>query len=206
MSAEKSKEAKIGIILLAAGGSSRLGRPKQLLRYKDETLLQHTLREALSSHAELVVIVLGAGADVLQKEINADRAHVVINNEWQEGMASSIRAGVEEISKVYPSIKGLILLVCDQPYIQAGLLNQLITAHQKTSKRIVACSYGNTYGPPVLFHQSLFPELLQLEGDTGARRIVQQHIDDVEVIPFSKGIVDIDTQADYEKIKTEENE
>ena len=204
MSVEKNKEEQIGIILLAAGDSSRLGHPKQLLRYKGQTLLQHSLHKALTSNAQSVVVVLGANADIFQEEITGDKIHVVINADWQEGMASSIRTGIRAITEINAPLQGVILLVCDQPFINATLLNNLITAHQKTGKKIIACSYGNTFGPPVFFYQSLFSELLQLRGDTGARSIIRQHIDNVEAIPFPEGTFDIDTNADYEKIKRDD--
>lgn len=201
MAAEKSKEKQVGIILLAAGGSSRLGQPKQLLLYKGQTLLQYSLNEALTSNAQSVIVVLGANADILQDEIAGEKVNVVINADWQEGMASSIRTGVKAITEISPFIEGVILLVCDQPFINSALLNNLITAHQKTGKEIVACTYGNTFGPPVFFHHSLFSELLQLKGDTGARSIVQKHLDNMEAIPFPGGIFDIDTEGDFEKSK-----
>jgi molybdenum cofactor cytidylyltransferase len=201
MAAEKNKEEQVGIILLAAGGSSRLGQPKQLLPYKGQTLLQNTLSVALTSNAQSAMVVLGANANILQKEITDSKIHVIVNNDWQEGMASSIRAGVKAITEICPSIEGVILLVCDQPFVNSALLNNLITAHQKTGKEIVACTYGNTFGPPVFFHHSLFAELLQLKGDRGARSIVQKHLDNMEAIPFPEGIFDIDTEGDYEKIK-----
>jgi molybdenum cofactor cytidylyltransferase len=201
MTAEKNKEEQVGIILLAAGGSSRLGKPKQLLLYKGQTLVQNTLSVALTSNAQSVIVVLGANADILQTEITNGKIHVVVNDDWQEGMGSSIRTGVKAITEINPSTEGVILLVCDQPFINSALLNNLITAHQKTGKEIVACTYGNTFGPPVFFHQSLFSELLQLKGDTGARSIVQKHLDNMEAIPFPEGIFDIDTEGDYQKIK-----
>lgn len=196
-----SKEKQIGIILLAAGESSRLGKPKQLLLYKGQTLLQHTLNEALTCNPELVVVVLGANAETLQKDVTGNKVHVAINTQWPEGMASSIRTGIKTIIEINPSACGVILLLCDQPFINADLLNDLITAHQKTSKGIVACNYGNSFGPPVFFHQSLFPELLELKGDIGARSIIQRHTDNVEAVFFPGGVFDIDTEADYEKLK-----
>jgi molybdenum cofactor cytidylyltransferase len=198
---ENIKEKQIGIVLLAAGESSRLGKPKQLLLYKGQTLLQHTLNEALTSNPELIVVVLGANAETLQKDVAGNKVHVAINTQWPEGMASSIRTGIKTIIEINPSAYGVILLVCDQPFINAGLLNDLITAHQKTNKEIVACNYGNAFGPPVFFHQSLFPELLELKGDIGARSIIQRHTDNVEAVSFPGGAFDIDTEADYEKIK-----
>jgi molybdenum cofactor cytidylyltransferase len=188
----------IGIILLAAGGSVRLGHPKQLLKFGDRTLLEYCIEAALASRAKPVVVVLGANADQLQQEINTEKVQVVMNQNWEEGMASSIRCGVSAFDDI---VEGIILMVCDQPYVSADLLNELIETHQKSGKQIVACSYGNTFGPPVFFHRSLFGELLQLKGDVGARNIVKQHSDLVETIPFVKGIVDIDTEADYSKLK-----
>lgn len=202
MAAEKSNEKRVGIILLAAGSSSRLGRPKQLLPFDGHSLLQHSVQEALASNAQPVVIVLGANSDTLRKEIMGDNVHVVMNAEWQQGMASSIRSGVKALTEISPASEGVIVMVCDQPFVTATLLNILITAYQKTRKPIVACSYENTFGPPVFFHHSLFKELLRLKGDVGARGVVRQHIDTVEVIPFPQGIYDVDTEAGYQRVKS----
>ena len=200
----KNKVGEIGIILLAAGASLRLGRPKQLLPYKDKTLLRYSLEEAIASRAQSVVVVLGANADTLQKEVSGYPVHTTINELWQEGMASSIRSGIKAITEINPVIEGAILIVCDQPFITAELLNTLMFTHQTTGKGIVACTYGNTFGPPAFFHHSFFPELLQLKGDVGARSIVQKNIGNVEAIPFPKGTFDIDTLKDYEFVKDDE--
>ena len=197
----KSDSNHVGIILLAGGESSRLGRPKQLLTYQGQTLLRYSLQVALDSHAQPIIAVVGSDADTMQKEINDNRVHVVVNKEWPEGMASSIRCGVKAITGTSPAAEGVIIMVCDQPYVTSQLLNELITAHQETGKPIVPSGYENTFGPPVLFHRALFDELLQLKGDIGARGIIKQHINDVEVVPFPDGTYDIDTEADYEKVK-----
>lgn len=202
MSEEKTKTTNIGVILLAAGNSTRLGRPKQMLLYGGLTLLQHSIQVAMESDAYPTIVVLGANGDALKKEIDGMEVHAVENREWQEGMASSIRCGIDAFTQFNRNAEGMILMVCDQPFVTASLLNELITAHRKTGKPIVACGYDNTFGPPVFFHQSLFEELLQLKGDVGARGIVRQHSDDVEVIPFPEGAYDIDTEADYERIKS----
>lgn len=204
MMAEETRKAQsVGIILLAAGASSRLGRPKQLLSYKGKTLLQYSLEQAIASAAEMAVVVLGANKDVFQKEINGYNIHVAINAGWQEGMASSIRTGIKAILETNSSIKAVILAVCDQPFMTTDLLNTLMEAHEKTGKGIVTCTYDNTFGPPVFFHRSFFSELLQLKNDVGARSIVKQHADEVEAIPFPGGILDIDTERDYDLIKDE---
>ncbi|MBC7826209.1 MAG: nucleotidyltransferase family protein [Chitinophagaceae bacterium] len=200
MSAEKINSKNIGLILLAAGESSRLGTPKQLLLHDDRTLLQHSLQAASDSDARPVIVVLGANADTIKRGINGSNGHVIINTEWQEGMASSIRFGINALVRMSPFAEGTILMVCDQPYVSPTLLNNLITTHKETGKPVVACSYGNTFGPPVFFHKTMFPELLQLRGDVGAKGIIRQHVDDVELIPFPKGNMDIDTEADYKKL------
>jgi molybdenum cofactor cytidylyltransferase len=144
-----------------------------------------------------VVVVLGANADILIKEINETKVTVVENGEWQEGMASSIRAGLNSLIKKSPSADAVILMVCDQPFVSASILNDLISTQQKTGKPIVACNYGEAIGPPALFHQSLFDELIQLEGDVGARKIILQHSGEVATVYFPEGKIDIDTEADY---------
>lgn len=198
ISAGKSYAKSIGAILLAAGESSRLGTPKQLLLYKGQTLLQHILKTVIDSNADPVVVVLGAHANIIEKKIDSNAANVIVNDAWREGMASSIQVGIKMLLRVNPSAEGAVLLVCDQPYVTSSLLNELIEAHQNTGNPIITCSYADTFGPPTLFHKSLFPELLQLKGDVGARSILQHHSNKVEAIPFPEGNQDIDTMADYE--------
>lgn len=192
----------VGVLVLAGGGSARLGHPKQLLSYRGTTLLQHSVQEALAAGVGPVIVVLGADAENVKKSLDHPPVKVVINHGWKEGMASSIRCGVQDFQKNYPGVEGLILMVCDQPFIRAALLTELITAHRETGKPVVACSYAGTFGPPVFFHHSLLEELLRLEGDIGARAVVQQHADAVAVIPFPDGAFDVDTNQDVERLKT----
>jgi molybdenum cofactor cytidylyltransferase len=203
MTESKNQPAPIGIIILAGGASSRLGRPKQLLPYRDKTLLQRAVQTARASLAYPVVIVLGAEAERVQNEVSDQDVHTVVNAEWKEGMASSIRCGLNTFMQRDPTAAGVILMVCDQPFVTTSLLNDLIAAHQKTGKPVVTCSYEDTFGPPVFFHRSLFEELLQLKGDIGARSVVKQHANEVEVVLFPKGTFDVDTEADYEKLKNQ---
>lgn len=203
MSVVQSGHLPVGVILLAAGGSSRLGQPKQLVEYKGRSLLEHSVKTALSSNAQLTVVVLGANANAFKEEIKENKVHIVVNTAWQTGMASSIQSGLKEFTAICPSAEGVVLMVCDQPFVTASLLNDLLEAHKKTGKPIIACSYENTFGPPVFFHHVFFPALLQLEGDVGARGVIRQHADDVEVVPFPEGRFDVDTKADYEIIKAQ---
>lgn len=205
MSVVQNGHLPIGVILLAAGGSSRLGQPKQLLKYNGQSLLAHSIQAALSSKAQVTVVVLGANASALKEEIKENPVHIVVNTAWQTGMASSIQSGIKEFSDICPSAEGVVLMVCDQPFVTSSIVNDLLEAHVKTGKPIIACSYENTFGPPVFFHASFFPALLQLKGDVGARSLIRQHAGNVEVIPFPEGRFDVDTAADYEKIKAAES-
>lgn len=198
--ATEEEATSIGIIILAAGASSRLGRPKQLLPYKGKTLLQHAVHTAAVATAKPIIVVLGAVAETVQEEIAEKKVYVVKNSGWQEGMASSIRCGINELAKISPAAEGVILMVCDQPFVSVSILNSLLAAHRKTGKPVVACGYAETFGPPVFFHRSFFKELLQLKGDIGARAVVGQHADAVEVIPFAEGTFDVDTERDFEQL------
>ena len=195
-----SSSEKIGIVILAAGASTRLGEPKQLLKYDHKNLLQRTIDAAVSSNADPVVIVLGANADQISKEIDRSKINVVINTEWEEGMASSVRNGLNELLFISPSIDAVILMVCDQPHISSELINDVIDKQKESGKTIVTSNYGETFGPPALFHKSLFHELMQLKGDVGARKIIQHHSDEVATVLFTKGKIDIDTKEDYDAL------
>jgi molybdenum cofactor cytidylyltransferase len=197
---EENIAISFGIILLAAGASRRLGKPKQLLLYNGQSLLQHNMNIASGSLAKQVIVVLGANAEAILSEIDQEMVHVAINTGWEEGMASSIRCGLNELLKADPFSEGAIVMVCDQPFVSASLLNNLVTTYQETGKPIIASSYENTFGPPALFHKSMFTELLQLKGDTGARKIIQQHANEVGIVPFPQGDIDIDKQSDYDNI------
>jgi molybdenum cofactor cytidylyltransferase len=195
-----SANDKIGIVILAAGVSSRLGSPKQLLSYNGKTLLRHAVDEATNSNADFVVVVLGANADLLLKEIDATKASVIENKEWEEGMASSIRTGLKMLLKQQVQVDGVIFMVCDQPFVSSVVLNNLINSYKETGKPVVASDYGEVTGPPAFFHQSFFTELMQLKGDEGAKRIIQQHKNETATIPFPEGRIDIDREEDYEKL------
>ncbi len=186
-----------GVIILAAGESSRLGSPKQLLTYAGTTLLEHTVQLAIDSVAHPVIVVLGAQEELIQPTLENTEVQIVINKDWKEGMASSVRCGITQLLKTDPLTTGAVIMLCDQPYVTATFINDLLATHETTAKKIVASSYSGTLGPPTFFHKSIFPELLQLKGDVGAKAIIRQHKEDVEAVLFLKGAVDIDTPSDY---------
>jgi molybdenum cofactor cytidylyltransferase len=187
-----------GIIILAAGSSSRLGKPKQNLVYEGKNLLQRAIETAHGSAADEVIVVLGANAELILPAIQNYPVHIVKNEDWSEGMASSIRAGIKKLMLINPRPESIILMLCDQPFVDAALINQLIL-HQ-SPKKIVACAYNNTAGPPVLFDRFYVDELLLLKGQEGAKRILTIYRDNAITIPFPLGSVDVDTMEDYEKI------
>ncbi len=187
-----------GIIILAAGSSSRLGTAKQALNYQGQTLLQKAVTTALASDADAVAVVLGANAESLQTDITDQSVHVFFNADWEEGMASSIRCGITELERTVPQLTSMMLMLCDQPFVDATIINQLI--QQACPHKIVASAYNGTIGPPALFDRSFFPELLSLSGHEGAKRILLNHTEAVISIPFPLGGIDIDTIADYDRL------
>ena len=189
-------------MILAAGSSSRLGRPKQLLEFDGMTLLSHSVIEAANSNASIVVVIIGKNPDLIVKEIDNDIVHIVENKDWEEGMASSVRLGLKTMRDIDTELEAVIFMVCDQPYISSSVLNELMIKYQQTGKPIVTSNYGEATGPPALFHKSLFSELMELKGDVGARKIIQQHAHQAETVLFPQGEIDIDTKEDYEALKT----
>lgn len=188
------------IILLAAGPSDRLGRPKQLLPYKESTLLEHLIDQAKNSLAKSIVVVLGANEREIKDAINSDHINISLNDEWKEGVASSIRYGIAVVQNITPETDAVILMVCDQPYVTSKLLNELIKQYEKTGKPIVTSACNNEICPPALFHQSMIPELMQLTGDNGAANIIKIHKGNTLTVPFPKGKIDINTLADYKEL------
>ncbi|HEY0246525.1 MAG TPA: nucleotidyltransferase family protein [Mucilaginibacter sp.] len=192
-----------GVIILAAGSSSRLGEPKQNLVFQGQTLLQKAIQNALDSICDCVMVVLGGNAEVIQPTLADQTIPIIYNPDWQEGMASSIRYGLTELQKILPNATAAILMLCDQPFADAAILNQLIQNKIITNKNIVASSYNGTVGPPALFDVSYFPELLQLTGNEGAKKLLLKYAEDVTTIPFLLGAIDIDTAGDYKNLEND---
>lgn len=149
---------------------------------------------------EKVVVVTGAESAAASAELEGLPVVCAFNNLYQEGIASSIRKGLSSLLIQNQEIENVLLLVCDQPFVSVGLLKKLVRERQKGKKQIVACIYDEVLGTPALFGKHYFTNLLDLQGDSGAKKIIQQHLDDVAIIPFPKGSVDIDTQEDYDRL------
>lgn len=197
---KNKSQNKTGIVILAAGNSSRLGRPKQLLRYKDSTLLKNTISEALKVSNSFIIVVSGANHEIIEKEINSTAINICKNPDWESGMSSSIAKGLSELLKLNEDCEQCIFAVCDQPFVSALVFENLIGKSYKTSKGIIASAYSETLGTPVLFDKKYFGELLELKGQGGAKKIIKKYLDDTVPVLFEKGNIDIDTEEDYEKL------
>ncbi|HEY1201844.1 MAG TPA: nucleotidyltransferase family protein [Niastella sp.] len=187
------------IIILAAGASTRLGRPKQLLPWQGKTLLQHAVETALTITTQPVVVT-GCNADQLSAGVDHTQVHVVFNPEWEQGIASSIRCGLQALLNRTPPPDQVIFMVCDQPFVSPGLLLNLINERQKSHKSIIVSSYAGTLGIPALFSTTHFAQLLDLQGDTGAKKVIQQYAEEVGFVEFKEGELDIDTENEYKKL------
>lgn len=188
------------IIILAAGNSSRLGEPKQLLAYQKKTLIEHVTEAALGAKPAAVIVVTGSNASLIEQMLHPFSYHSVHNPAWESGMGSSIAAGVEALLQMHPHITGALFAVSDQPFVTSELFTLLIDEAIKADFGIIASSYGDTLGTPVLFTKQYFPELLKLNGVEGAKKLVKRFTHDVTSISFPLGNVDIDTQEDYQKL------
>lgn len=189
---------KIGIIILAAGESKRMGLPKQLLNIGGKSLIRRTAEIALATQCYPVVLVIGANKPQIAPEIIDLPLTVIDNPMWHEGMSSSVKMGLAGMYMTYKEVEAVIILVCDQPYLSSSLLDRMIAIYNDKKPLIVACKYGNQVGVPALFNRSLFEELLSLKGDKGAKPVLMSHLDEAHLITFEAGSIDLDTLGDYE--------
>lgn len=192
----------IGIVILAAGASTRMGTIKQLLAFHGRSLLRHATEEALASGCRPVVVVLGAHAERLKDEISELPVRVVVNARWSQGMGTSIRAGIEALvaDPGGDEVVAAILAVCDQPFFSRRIIHDLVATDRRSGSAIAAATYESTRGVPALFSRSLFPELMVLDGHEGARQVIRAHPGETVAVPFPEGALDMDTPEDYARL------
>ena len=193
----------IGAAILAAGESSRLGRPKQLIQFRGKSLILRTVDAASEVGCSPVTVVLGCDSKKIEDELAGTRVAIVKNENWRAGIGTSIRAGMQNLLSQASNLEGVVLLVCDQPFADAGVIKGLIELRQKTNKSIVASAYAETLGVPAFFDHSCFQELLALGNDAGAKSIILSKRERVAEFHFPEGTIDIDTKADLEKLQRE---
>jgi CTP:molybdopterin cytidylyltransferase MocA len=192
----------VAAIVLAAGASRRLGQPKQLLMLDGETLLARSVRLANEAGAAPVLVVLGANSELIGSAIPAGSATVVMNENWEQGIASSIHAGLKALDPAESDVGGVLILACDQPRLSAEHLRELIQSlagQRETS--IVASAYAGVHGIPAVFPREAFPHLLALSGDKGARALLMQPPCPLIALAFEGGEVDIDRPDDLEQLQ-----
>jgi molybdenum cofactor cytidylyltransferase len=161
--------------------------------------LQHAVDTALTI-ATQPVVVTGCNADQLVAGVDQTQVHIVFNPGWEQGIASSIRCGLQALLNRTPPPDQVIFMVCDQPFVSPALLLDLINERQKSHRSIIASSYGNTLGIPALFDKTHFSQLLDLQGDTGAKKVIQQFSEEVGSVEFKEGEFDVDTEGEYKRL------
>jgi molybdenum cofactor cytidylyltransferase len=191
---------KIAAILLAAGASTRMGRPKQLLPFRGRSLLVHAAETAIASGCHPIIVVLGAYLDRIRGDLETLPVHVAENPDWETGMGSSVRTGIQSLMAAAPDIEAAILLLCDRPFVSVRSIHRLVAAYRSTDRPIVASGYNETIGVPALFHQTLFPELLRLQGMQGAKSVIERYPAQIVPIEFPQEAIDLDTPEDYSRI------
>jgi molybdenum cofactor cytidylyltransferase len=192
---------RIGAVILAAGGSSRFGQFKQLIPFRGKSLVRRIVDAACEAGCAPVVVVIASEDGKLHRELDRAGVGIVQNHQWERGIGSSIRCGIQCLINSSPDVEASVLLVCDQPAVDARLIQRLIGLRETTDKTIVASSYADTLGVPALFSRSVFQELLSLDDDAGAKSIVLRSRERVALLPFPEGAIDIDTWEDWEKLK-----
>lgn len=202
----------VGAVILAAGGSTRLGQPKQLLVFRGETLVRRAVRAAAEAGCDPVIVVVSeelghairSEIDIRDSRISSfpalgvfTRASTVENGEWRKGVGTSIRQGLRQLPR---SVDAVVLLTCDQPLVDGSVVGKLIAAWEETGRPMAASSYANTLGVPALFDRSCFEALLALPDDSGAKNLIAAQPDEVATIAFEPGAIDIDTPDDFHRL------
>ena len=188
----------IAAIVLAAGSSSRMGTPKQLLRLGRRTLLRRSVEEAMASAVRATFVVLGAEAARMREELGELPVTIVENLRWAEGLGSSIAAGVECVANQQPAFDAAVLMSCDQPHVSAATINSLVAEQASSGKPMISCGYAGTIGIPALFPREFFAELQELPPERGAKELLLHHRDDLAVVTMETAAFDLDTPADYQ--------
>jgi molybdenum cofactor cytidylyltransferase len=191
---------RVAAVILAAGGASRFGAPKQLLPWQGGTLLSQVADAALASGADPVIVVLGHQADACRAALGNRPVKLIMNPDWEQGQSTSVRAGLDALPD---NIAAAVFPLADQPAISPATIDALITRHRATLAPVVWPEYHGQRGNPVLFDRTVFPQLSRLTGDTGGRAVLQAYAAQIERVPLSDpGILfDIDTPEDYTRVK-----
>ncbi len=185
---------KIGGIVLAAGGSTRLGQPKQLLELRGETLVHAAVSVAIEGGCDVVSVVTGHARQAVEAAVAELRPICVHNEHWRLGMGGSLRCGLESL----PAVSAVIVMACDQPGLDAQVIRSLIKRYEEGGFTIVASRYSGTLGIPALFDQSCFSELHRLPDKSGAKAVINADPRRTTLVEFPLGAFDLDTPEDLQ--------
>jgi molybdenum cofactor cytidylyltransferase len=188
----------IAALLLAAGNSSRMGSPKQLLEYQGQPLVRRAAETAIAAHLSPVIVILGASSHEIRPTLADLPVDILENSEWPRGMGTTLRTGIQHLmNSPTPPPDAVLLLLCDQPLITPGHLIALLTEHERTQKPLIAAAYNGTHGVPALISKKYFAELQSLPDAGGAKSLFSRHPDDLATIPLPEAALDIDDPAAY---------
>lgn len=187
----------VGAVILAAGSSSRMGRPKQTLQFQGKSLIRRVALAALGAGCHPVVVVTGANAELSRRELDQLDVREAFNAGWESGMGTSVRVGIDTLIAMDHDVAAAVLLLCDQPHVTSDVISSLISAHHTSGSAVIASAYGGSFGVPALFSRTLFAELTQLAGASGAKEIIKRHASAAHFLPFPEGEVDLDTPDDF---------
>lgn len=200
------KNAKIGVVILAAGSSSRLGYAKQLVQFKGKSLLQHAIAISEELDFDSKVVVLGARKEEIEGKIDLKGFEVVMNENWEDGMSTSIRRGVLRSQELENELDHILILLSDQPFVSKDSIDKLIKVQLKKNCQATFSEYAGDLGVPAIFSAEVFSDLKELKGDQGAKKLIHNQKLDYEIVKFEMGNFDVDTAADVELLKKMENE
>lgn len=196
----ESDSSGVGAVVLAAGSSSRMGRPKQTLQFQGQTLIRRAALAALGAGCRPVVVVTGAHAGEAREELRGLDVREALNTLWETGMASSVRVGLAAVLEADAATAAVVLLLCDQPHVTHETVARLVAAHRAGGRPVVASQYAESFGAPALFGRTLFAELARLEGDSGAKQVIKRHEAEAHFVPFPAGEFDVDTAEDLSRL------
>ncbi|PKQ46281.1 nucleotidyltransferase family protein [Confluentibacter flavum] len=193
-----ASQSNIAIVILAAGASKRMGKPKQLLKWGEGTLISHAVKTASKVNPKDLIVVFGAHFELIKNEIETSKVTILNNQSWEKGLGTSIAFAIDFLQNSKSNIDGVLITLCDQPLITTDFLKSLVSKFQPNKKQIIATSYGNgKHGVPALFDKIYFEDLLILSDDQGAKNIlIKYKAQVVSVLPPEKNI-DLDTTEDY---------
>ena len=194
-----------GLILLAAGGSRRMGQPKQLLPFGASTLLRHAAETALATACHPVIVVIGREAARCQNELVGLDVSPVINPDWPQGIGTSIAAGVKSLNRLNSSSPGALLMLVDQPDVTSSFLGTIVARWLENKDFIVGTHYPEGGGVPALFPRRYFDELAGLNSDQGARRVIARKDSAALLISPPKQLLDVDTPESYAQIRSSQS-